>query len=332
MPITLQHPDALVDIDELQNGKRQLTVHLLEPSTFIPHTTWVTSYPLDLIELILHVKGPAYLCDEIMRDEDPAYVKTHLEKAILGYVDESQFACERILDFGCGSGASTMVLCSLFPKAEIVGIELGGDLLSIAKARAHYYGFHNVTFIQSPSGVELPEDIGTFDYVVLSGVYEHLLPHERKCLMPELWSMLRPGGVLFIDETPYRFFPIESHTTGLPIINYLPDRIALALSRRFSSKIAKDESWESLLKNGIRGGSVREIMNILHGYGKPMLLKPNRLGFRDRVDLWYEAYGSLSISKFSLIAKPLKFILKTIQLLTGITVLPYLSLAIKKNE
>lgn len=201
MPITLQHPDALVNVDELPNRKRQIAVHLSHPSTFMQHPSCETSYPVELIDLILRVKGPGFLCDEIMRDEHPLYVRMHLEKAILGYADESRFAHKRILDFGCGSGASSMILSSLFPTAEIVGIDLMGDLLSIAKARAQHYGFNNVTFLQSPSGAELPEGIGIFDFVVLSAVYEHLLPDERSrsdgaCALPPVFFTNRERRVV----------------------------------------------------------------------------------------------------------------------------------------
>lgn len=332
MPTTLQHPQAVVNIDELQNGKRQIAVRLLNSSKFMPHSSCETSYPVDLIDLILSVKGPEWLCGEIMRDEDPTYVRNILEKAILGYVDEKDFADKRVLDFGCGSGASTAILGSLFPKSEIIGIDLFDDLLSIAKARAKYYGFPNVTFIQSLSGVELPKEIGTFDFVILSGVYEHMLPDERKLLLPKIWSILNREGILFIDQTPYRFFPIESHTTGLPLINYLPDGMALAVSRQFSRRIGKNVSWDSLLRDGIRGGTVSEITNILRECGKPVLLEPNQLGFRDRIDLWYATYGSMKISKYSSIKQPVKLALKLIKSLTGAIVVPYLSLAIKKQE
>lgn len=332
MSIKLQHPKALVNIDELQNGKRQVAVSLSNSSKFIPYPSCETKYPVELIELILSVKGPEWLCGEIIRDEEPTYVRNILEKAILGYVDENQFANKRILDFGCGGGASTTILSSLFPKAEIIGIDLFDDLLSIAKARAQYYGFQNVTFIQSPGGEDLPKDIGTFDFVVLSGVYEHMLPAERKQLLPRIWSIINPDGILFIDQTPYRFFPIESHTTGLPFINYLPDGMALAVSRQFSSRIGKNASWETLLRDGIRGGTVSEITNILRECGKPVVLEPNRLGFSDRIDLWSQTYGSMKNSKYSSLKQPVKFILKIVKLLTGIVAVPYLSLAIKKQE
>jgi hypothetical protein len=42
--------------------------------------------------------------------------------------------------------------------------------------------------------------------------------------MAELWRQLRLGGILFLNQTPHRYYPLEHHTTGLPLLNYLPER------------------------------------------------------------------------------------------------------------
>ena len=60
--------------------------------------------------------------------------------------------------------------------------------------------------------------------MMLSAVFEHVLPEERDPVLDMLWSVLRPGGVMVVDQTPHRWFPQESHTTALPFLNYLPGR------------------------------------------------------------------------------------------------------------
>lgn len=81
----LTHPDALIRVDEI-NGKRAILVEPRE-GLFSPVRKWVTNYPLELIEHVLRVKGPAYLCDEIMRDEDARYVQHAFSWDILSYVE-----------------------------------------------------------------------------------------------------------------------------------------------------------------------------------------------------------------------------------------------------
>lgn len=330
MSITLKHPDAQIHIDELSNGKKRILVLLNKSLMFMPHKCCETSYPVELIQLILSVKGPAWLCDEIMRDEDPSYVQMHLEKAILGYIHGGSFDNKRILDFGCGGGASTMVLAKMFPKTQIVGIDLDSKLLSIAKFRVQHYGFHNVKFILSPNSMQFPKGIGYFDFVILCGVYEHFLPNERKLLMPQIWSIIKSGGVLFVNQTPNRYSLIERHTTGLPLINYFPNWMALAVARRFSKRVRNTEPWETLLRRGVRGGG-REIIEILRKkcHDSPILLEPSRLELRDRIDLWYVLSSS---TRFPTVKRLLKFIFKNLKLISGITFVPSLSLAIKKSK
>ena len=327
MSTILNHADASIRIDE-SNGKNSISIQPRD-GLFVPTTRWLTAYPVELIEHVLRVKGPAYLFDEIMRDEAPHYVQRSFHWDILSYAKQEDFAGRRILDFGSGSGASSMVLTRLFPETEIVGVELESEFVELAKHRARFYGVErSVSFELSPDPNSLPLEIGDFDYIVFSAVFEHLLPSERNVVLPLLWSHLKPGGIMFLDQTPYRWFPVELHTTGLPLINYLPDRLALSCSRRFSERVSADVTWSELLRKGIRGGTPREIMRILRREGREAeLLDPSRLGVKDRIDLWYQLSSS---TRKPLMKRLAMWGLRAVRAVTGVTVTPSLSLAIRK--
>lgn len=332
MSSKLTHSEADIIVEELNDGTRSITVIPKNERIYIHRTTCITTYPEDLIRFILSIKGPSYVCDEIMRDHDRYYLRTHLELTLCAHEDPQVFAGKRLLDFGCGSGASTVILAQLLPQTTILGVELEEDLLEIAKRRAEFYGLENVTFEKSPRGDKLPEALDAFDVIVLSAVYEHLLPKERASILPVLWSHLDDGGILFIDETPHRWFPVETHTTGLPLINYLPDRIALAYARHFSNRIPKSDSWESLLRKGVRGGAAQDILRrIEKNGGEASILKPIRLGIHDWTDLWFEGYAANASGRFSHLKRYSKIFFKAFSAITGILFVPYLSLAIKKN-
>ena len=149
-------------------------------------------------------------------------------------------------------------------------------------------------------------------------------------MLPLIWSVIRPGGFLFLNQTPHRYFPYESHTTSLPFINYLPDSLALAYARVCSRRVRRHESWESLLQDGVRGATEREILQILSGAGaeKPMLLEPSREGLRDRIDLWHAALGKI---RYRRTKRLVKHLLKIIKALSGVTLVPNLSLVIQKG-
>jgi len=327
MSTVLTHPDASIRVEE-RNGKRAISVEPRD-GLFTPIKKWVTDYPLELIEHVLRVKGPAYLCDEIMRDEDPLYVQHTFRWDILSYAGKEDFAGRRVLDFGSGSGASSMVLARMFPEAKIVGVELVSEFVELAQHRAGFYGVEGrVSFQLSPDSNNLPPEIGDFDYIIFSAVYEHLLPSERQAILAPLWSHLKQGGVIFLDQTPYRWSPIEMHTTGLPLINYLPDRLTLYCSRRFSERVSPDASWPELLRKGIRGGTTREIMTILNRDGrKAELLNPSHLGVKDHIDLWYQLS---STRRKPLTRTIMMWGFRAFKAVTGVTMIPMLSLAIRK--
>jgi cyclopropane fatty-acyl-phospholipid synthase-like methyltransferase len=66
-------------------------------------------------------------------DEDPAYIAA---TASLSYVPAQAFTGKRLLDFGCGAAASSVVVARLLPDVEIVGVDLDEDLLEAARLRA----------------------------------------------------------------------------------------------------------------------------------------------------------------------------------------------------
>jgi 2-polyprenyl-3-methyl-5-hydroxy-6-metoxy-1,4-benzoquinol methylase len=330
MTVILQHNNATVRVEELPEGRNRLYVELVNSRLYSPMRTCETTYPLELISKMLDLKGPCWLCNEILRDESPEYVQKYLKYDLLCYQDEKTLKNKRWLDFGCGSGASTMILARMFPYIKIVGIELEENLLSIARLRAAHYGYKNMELMSSPHPDSLPLGIGCFDFVLLCGVYEHLLPNERETLLQQIWGRLKLGGILFLNQTPYRYFPIEFHTTGgLPFINYLPDKLALKYAKTFSKRNLEKCSWEDLLRRGIRGGSVTEILSILnHCSPPPILLKPSNFGVKDRIDLW-----CIQTDKINSVAKVLALIsAKLVKWSTGKILVPYLSLAIKKGE
>ncbi|HEX6639044.1 MAG TPA: methyltransferase domain-containing protein [Steroidobacteraceae bacterium] len=312
-------------VELLEDGRHRLIVQP-HAGQAVHHRKWVSSYPLEMILQFFAAKDLS-VCDEIMREEDPKYVEHKLRSEVLAYLPPSAFAGKRILDFGCGSGASPLVLGRLLPPCEIVGIELEPKLLELARLRARYFGRPSLKLLQSPSPDSLPPELGEFDFIMFNAVFEHLLPNERRALLPLVWRHLKPGGVLFLNQTPYRWSPVEIHTTqGMPLINYLPDSMTLWAARRYCKRVARDESWESLLRRGIRGGTVPEIIGILGGPERAQPLRPlPEIG--DRVDLWFKTLSQ----RHALFKRSLWLSLKMAKWLSGREITPTLSLAIRKS-
>lgn len=329
--LTFEDLSGTVSIRETTSGRRSISVRLHDSRTFSPRTQWTTRYPVDLIHKILLVKGAAWLCDEIARDEDPDGVESDIRASVLGYVTGEEVNGSRVLDFGCGSGASSMVLARLFPSAQICGIELVEDFLTTARQRAEVMEIRNVSFHLSPAPDRIPDTIGPFDHILLSAVFEHLLPHERAPLMQAIWDVLAPGGILFINQTPDSRFPAEVHTTGLPLMHYLPDSAAFRLARTLSRRGLAAESDESLLRKGIRGSTPAKILRLLaDNTPAPVLLRPRYQSLHRQSDIWYRAARARLASRGNVLHRKVFPPIVDIMVALAIPIAPYLSIAVQK--
>jgi 2-polyprenyl-3-methyl-5-hydroxy-6-metoxy-1,4-benzoquinol methylase len=327
----ITHDEANVEISELDTDRRKVFVEKRTRGYYLPRFECETSYPVDLIKLILAAKGPGFLCDEIARDEAPDYVERSLRWSVLSFKPKEEFAGKTMLVVGCGSGASTVILARLFSDVDVIGVDADEELLTIAKARADHYKLDNLSFQLAPTSKDLPDRVKDVDFVMLTAVYEHLLPAERRSIMPQIWKALKPGGVLFLHETPFRYFPIETHTTnGLPLINFMPDRLTHLCARTFSKRNLANDDWNTLLRKGIRGGTISEIKKDLRGLShQPVFLPPTGIdGVKDQIDLWY---ASSPKELYPRAKKVVRVGMKLIKTLTGVDMVPYLTLAIQKD-
>lgn len=116
--VTLLHESGVATVRELDDGRRRISVEPVDARVFVPRRKWETRYSLDLIEHVLEVKGVGGLCNEIARDESDSMVALYLHHGLLSYLPPEAFRGKRLLDFGSGSGASTLVLARMFPEAR----------------------------------------------------------------------------------------------------------------------------------------------------------------------------------------------------------------------
>lgn len=94
-----------------------------------------------------------------------------------------------ILDFGCGIGNLTEQLVGRFEAAY--GFDPSKESLAVARSRAEGAVFYE-------EQAQIPDAF--FETAVLSGVLHHVAPKERRALLREVVSKLRPGGRLVVFE------------------------------------------------------------------------------------------------------------------------------------
>lgn len=122
--------------------------------------------------------------------EGPEYFAQHKLDCLLR---KGVGAAHSILDYGCGTGSLTQLLCGRF--GAVAGYDPSARSLDVAKGRASQATFYF-------SDVSIPD--ASFDVVVLSGVLHHVAPVERSKLVAAAVAKLKIGGRLFVFEhNPY---------------------------------------------------------------------------------------------------------------------------------
>lgn len=101
----------------------------------------------------------------------------------------------RILDAGCGTGVGTEYLVHLNPQASVVGIDVSGGALEVARERCRRSGANRVEF-HHQSLYDVAQIEGEFDLINSVGVLHHLPDPIRG--IQALAKKLAPGGLFHI--------------------------------------------------------------------------------------------------------------------------------------
>jgi ubiquinone/menaquinone biosynthesis C-methylase UbiE len=106
----------------------------------------------------------------------------------------------RLLDAGCGTGASTAALLEAAPRAEIVAVDASAGMLERATAKSWP---DSVRFVHAP--IEALADAGVhgpFDGILAAYLLRNLADPDAQ--LRRFREMLRPGGTLAVHEYSVR--------------------------------------------------------------------------------------------------------------------------------
>jgi ubiquinone/menaquinone biosynthesis C-methylase UbiE len=104
----------------------------------------------------------------------------------------------RIIDVGCGSGATNLVLAERFPLAEVVGIDLSEPLLRLARDDAAKTKFRDRITFEKADVQQIPCDDDSFDVVINTNMV-HLVENPVR-MLDEIERVLAPDGHIFIVD------------------------------------------------------------------------------------------------------------------------------------
>lgn len=139
-----------------------------------------------------------------------------------------------VLEVGCSFGHITEYLAEQAAVSRIHAFDADSAFVAIVRTKVNEMRLEKVREVAHFSNEQtrqLPYADGAFDLVLVVGVVEHLPLRSRRAQVDEYYRVLAPGGHIAILDTPNRWFPLETHSVGLPLVQWLPPRLAWHYAR-----------------------------------------------------------------------------------------------------
>jgi SAM-dependent methyltransferase len=113
----------------------------------------------------------------------------------------------RYLELGCGLGRSLTTLAAANPYGQFTGVDINERHTAAIQADVAAGGLDNVRVITADFS-SLPDDIGTFDFIAMHGVWSWVSPRVRQEILTIASSRLAPGGLFLVS---YNAMPGWAH-------------------------------------------------------------------------------------------------------------------------
>lgn len=219
-----------------------------------------THYSAQVIRMLVERKGP--------RRAPPyfTYKQTrgrHFLDRLFAYLAARGAGALRALEVACSFGHITEYLNEQPRVASIHTFDVDGPFVEITRTQVRDLGLGKVREVLHLSDAEttrLPFPDGSFDVVLALAIVEHLPWRDRHRYVDEYYRVLAPGGHLVILDTPNRAFPLETHSVGLPGIQWLPSALAYRYARLLRPGRVRGVGFPEFDAGAWRNASFRECL------------------------------------------------------------------------
>jgi len=143
--------------------------------------------------------------DEKLRDFTERLPR--IEAAVETIAQWAPSAPRRVLEIGCGIGATTWRMARAWPAAEVIGVDLSPGSIEVATTC-----FRRPNLAYRAGRLAECGLAGAFDLILMMDVYEHIAPSERPTLHALLRQLLSPESrLLLMVPTPAHQNYLRAH-------------------------------------------------------------------------------------------------------------------------
>lgn len=200
----------------------------------------------------------------------------------------------RVLEVGCSFGHITEYLNEQPGVAEVSTFDVDRAFVEITRAKVEDLGLIKVREVRHLPGEatrHLPYPDQAFDLVLAVGVVEHLPIRGRHHYVDEYYRVLKVGGYIGFFDSPNRYFPLETHSVGLPFVQWLPPELAFVYAKLCRPRKFRDVTLSEFTRPGTgwRNATYAECLPISRMIELEDLTEPVGYGyrfFRDTARTW----------------------------------------------
>jgi SAM-dependent methyltransferase len=210
---------------------------------------YTTDYSARVVRLLVERKGaraPLYFDFKATRGP-------HFLGPVFRYLRARDVRGCSVLEIGCSFGHMTEYLVAQPEVDAVTTFDTDPTFVEIVRAKREELPLakvREVLHLEGEATRRLPWPDDTFDLVLAVGVVEHLPARSRRAQVDEYYRVLAPGGCIAFLDTPNRAFPLETHSVGLPLVQWLPPRAAYRYARLGRPRKFRDVSFAEFAADG----------------------------------------------------------------------------------
>ena len=164
----------------------------------------------------------------------------------------------KIIDLGCGTGSTTIMLKQANPDAEVVGLDLSPQMLVMAEYKARQAQL-DIQWLHGLAEATNFDD-GEFDVVTASLLFHETPTHISQAILKEGFRLLKPGGQIIILDGHQKTLRNTTWLTDIFEEPYMKEYAAGSVDAwlgkaGFSQVSTEDVWWTNQLSTGVKSVS-----------------------------------------------------------------------------